>query len=236
MWSLIDKNGNDFKNYFSDLLTNDFVITFKQNNKIVQYSGTTGSFTLVNLPKLDLYYIYHDTYNQPLILVLSSDTTYSFNQNVCITFEILTPNIDDAILISPDIEYIQIGNQFYLKYVDPINLINPILTDDNDFISVGENLFLKYVNPTPIPSSTQTPTPTPTFTPTPSPFYYYYNLLDCNNSNNKVGRSITGGLTGIYNVDIDTCYLIVGILFGSSYDYDLDTSTLVVNCDDMLIS
>jgi surface protein len=81
---------------------------------------------------------------------------------------------------------------------------------------------------------TQTPSETPTMTPTMSPTYYYYNLLDCDNTNNKIGRSITGGLTGIYNVDINKCYLIVGILFGSSYDYDLDLSTLVTDCSDIL--
>lgn len=110
-------------------------------------------------------------------------------------------------------------------------ITDAIITNDVEYLSVGFDLYLSFVDPIP-PTPTQTKTPTNT--PTPSPFYYYYNLLDCNNSNNKVGRSITGGLTGIYNVDVDKCYSIVGILFGSSYDYDLDSLTLVTNCNDIL--
>ena len=81
---------------------------------------------------------------------------------------------------------------------------------------------------------TQTPSETPTNTPTPSQLYYYYNLLDCDNTNNKVGRSIIGGLTGTYNVDVNKCYFIVGIDLGPSYNYDLDSSSLVTDCTDLL--
>jgi len=87
-----------------------------------------------------------------------------------------------------------------------------------------------------IPCPSPTPTPTQTVTPTVTPLYYYYNLLNCDLSFNSVGRS-TEPLTGdTYNVDVDTCFTIVGIDLGPSYDYDLDTATLVTDCDDVLCS
>jgi hypothetical protein len=87
---------------------------------------------------------------------------------------------------------------------------------------------------TPTPTVTETPTNTPTQTPTVTPLYYYYNLLNCNLSFNSVGRS-TEPLTGVtYNVDVDTCFIIVGIELGPLYDYDLDTATLVTDCTDVL--
>jgi hypothetical protein len=77
-------------------------------------------------------------------------------------------------------------------------------------------------------------TPTPTQTPTVTPLYYYYNLLNCNLAFNSVGRS-TEPLTGVtYNVDVNTCFTIVGIDLGPSYDYDLDVATLVTDCTDEL--
>jgi hypothetical protein len=88
--------------------------------------------------------------------------------------------------------------------------------------------------PTNTPTQTETPTNTPTQTPTVTPLYYYYNLLNCNLSFNSVGRS-TEPLTGVtYNVDVDTCFIIVGIELGPLYDYDLDTATLVTDCTDVL--
>jgi hypothetical protein len=84
------------------------------------------------------------------------------------------------------------------------------------------------------PTSTETQTPTPTQTPTLSPIYYYYFLLNCDSSSNAIGRS-TEPLTGVtYNVDVNTCFTIVGIDLGPSYDYDLDVATLVTDCTDEL--
>jgi hypothetical protein len=83
--------------------------------------------------------------------------------------------------------------------------------------------------PTPTVTSTETPTPTPT-----AYYYYYYNLLNCNLAFNSVGRS-TGPLTGgTYNVDVETCYTIVGADLGPMYGYDLDVATLVTDCSDIL--
>jgi hypothetical protein len=81
---------------------------------------------------------------------------------------------------------------------------------------------------------TNTPTETPTNTPTPSSIYYYYFLLDCDLSNNKIGRSSFPGLTGIYLVDTSICYTIVGSDLGPSFDYDLDLSTNVSDCSDLI--
>ena len=80
--------------------------------------------------------------------------------------------IDDAI-ITNNTEYINVGGNLYLKFIDPEILINPILTDNNEYIIVGDSLYLKYINPSPVPepSPTQTPTvtPTPSITPTITP-------------------------------------------------------------------
>ena len=82
-----------------------------------------------------------------------------------------------------------------------------------------------------------TPTSTPTLTPTPTPTltYYYYYLRDCNQTHNKIGRSLTSGLGGItYSVGNGVCYEIVGIDPGPTFDYDLDTLTTVSDCTDVV--
>lgn len=118
----------------------------------------------------------------------------------------------------------------------PTNPCVEYLTDEfgNYILTESGDLIISEINPCITPTQTTTPTTTPTATPTTSPFYYYYNLLDCDNSNNKIGRSITGGLTGTFNVEPNKCYFIVGILFGSFYDYDLDSSTIVSDCTDLV--
>lgn len=77
--------------------------------------------------------------------------------------------ITDAI-ITDNIEYINVGNNLYLRFIDPLILEDPILTDDGNFILVGDSLYMKYINPSPLPSPspTITPTQTPTITPSPS--------------------------------------------------------------------
>ena len=93
--------------------------------------------------------------------------------------------------------------------------------------------------PTPTPTSTPTLTPTLSSTPTPTPTitYYYYYLLNCNLGDNKYGRSTDPSLSGnIFNVDTNTCYIIVGNDYGPSYDYDLDVATMVTDCTDILCS
>ena len=85
------------------------------------------------------------------------------------------------------------------------------------------------VIPTPSPTNTPTNTPTPTSTPV---VYYYYYLRDCNRTHNKIGRSLTSGLGGItYSVGNSVCYEIVGLDPGPTFDYDLDTITIVSDCN-----
>lgn len=93
------------------------------------------------------------------------------------------------------------------------------------------------ITPTPTPTLTTTPTSTPTSTPTLTPtatiVYYYYYLLACDSSHNKVGRSLTGGLSStIYNPESGLCYQIVGSDNGPNFDYDLDELTTVSDCSD----
>ena len=113
-----------------------------------------------------------------------------------------------------------------------------VLNDFGDLIDCT----ITPISPTPTTTPTRTPTPTetPTQTPTQTPTitssqtYYYYFLLDCDLSNNKIGRSLVPGLTGVFNVEPNKCYSIAGVDFGPSFDYDLDSSVLVVNCSDSL--
>jgi len=97
--------------------------------------------------------------------------------------------------------------------------------------------------PTPTPTTgaaTSTPTPTSilaTNTPTPTPTYYYYYLLNCDLVTNAYGRSLDphihlSGFT--FNVDTNMCYTIIGQDPNPYYDYDLDISTSVTDCTDVL--
>ena len=150
---------------------------------------------------------------------------------------------------NPCVEYItdEFGNfiltengDYVISEINPCITPTPTKTTTNTTTQTPTNTPTESLTPTPsvtenpTPTVTPTNTETPTNTPTPSPFYYYYNLLDCDNSNNRVGRSINGGLTGTYNVDVNKCYLIVGIDLGPSYDYDLDSLPLVTDCNDLL--
>jgi len=99
--------------------------------------------------------------------------------------------------------------------------------------------------PTPTPTATNIPpTPTGTSTPTPTPTptetqitYYYYFLRDCDQTHNKIGRSLTSGLTGItYSLGNGVCYEIVGLDLGPEFDYDLDDLRDVLDCSDVACS
>jgi len=48
-------------------------------------------------------------------------------------------------------------------------LVNPIIADENEYIKVGNEEYLMFVDPSPSPTPTQTPTVTPTVTETPTP-------------------------------------------------------------------
>jgi hypothetical protein len=76
--------------------------------------------------------------------------------------------IDDAI-ITNNTEYINVGGNLYLKFIDPEILVNPILTDNDEYITVGDSLYLKYINPSPVPQTSPTQTPTVTTTPSITP-------------------------------------------------------------------
>ena len=52
-------------------------------------------------------------------------------------------------IITEDDEYINVGNNFYLIFVDPIpqQLNNPVLINGDQYMIVGENEYLEYINP-----------------------------------------------------------------------------------------
>jgi surface protein len=78
----------------------------------------------------------------------------------------LPQNITDAILTGVENEYISVGNNFYLRFVDPQIITDAILADDGTYIKVSEGVYLKFIDPSITPSVTPTNTLTPTTTPT----------------------------------------------------------------------
>ena len=77
--------------------------------------------------------------------------------------------ITDAILTGVQNEYISVGNNFYLKFIDPENITDAILADPENYIKVGEGMYLRFIDtPSVTLTPTQTPTQTPTITPTPT--------------------------------------------------------------------
>jgi surface protein len=79
----------------------------------------------------------------------------------------LPQNITDAILTGVENEYISVGNNFYLRFVDPQIITDAILADDGTYIKVSEGVYLKFIDPSITPSITPTNTLTPTQTPAP---------------------------------------------------------------------
>jgi surface protein len=78
-------------------------------------------------------------------------------------------NITDAILTGVQDEYISVGNNFYLQFIDPIIIEDAILADPENYIKVGEGVYLRFIDtPSVTLTPTQTPTQTPTLTPTPT--------------------------------------------------------------------
>ena len=64
-----------------------------------------------------------------------------------------TPSTPIDVLINPIItendEYINVGDNFYLMFVDPITqpFINPLLIGENQYLIIGENEYLEFINP-----------------------------------------------------------------------------------------
>lgn len=138
-------------------------------------------------------------------------------------------------------ESLSIGDHIYSDYsLDPsFYVVDGYYSDGtNVYIVTGGTGYINFIEPcippSATPTETPTQTPTQTQTVTPSQTYYYYFLLDCDATNNKIGKSIVPGLSGVYNVAPNTCYQIVGTDLGPSFDYDLDSSVLVVDCSDSL--
>lgn len=88
------------------------------------------------------------------------------------------------------------------------------------------------VTPTPTPTVTTTPTPTPTSTIVST--YFYYFLVDCEESHNKIGRSLTNGMSNMtFKVEGGSCYQIVGSDNGPLFDYDLDSLVVIDDCSNI---
>ena len=117
--------------------------------------------------------------------------------------------------------------------ITPTKTVTPTLTPTKTLTPTPSITPTKTVTPTP----TLTPTLTPTTSITPSstpPTYYYYYLIDCSLSINKIGRSLTNGLTGTFNTAPSACYTIIGQDPGPYFDFDLDLYTQVIDCTDVL--
>jgi hypothetical protein len=118
------------------------------------------------------------------------------------------------------------NNGFWNSYDGPEEiLINPIITENDEYIEVGNNEYLMFVDPsgptpsvtptntetpTPTPTRTSSPTPTPTVTPTNTPYppdtYFFFRsegsapgLL---NANGQLEFTTNGGSEVTYNPNI----------------------------------
>jgi hypothetical protein len=133
----------------------------------------------------------------------------------------LPQNITDAILTGVENEYISVGNNFYLRFVDPQIITDAILADDGTYIKVSEGVYLKFIDPSITPSVTPTNTPTPTITPTvtptitPSPSEPSYpltiNVQLMSGGDAVVFNGITYTANTTVNILLNTTYNIEGI-------------------------
>ena len=211
---------SDLEVLFVDTLgtiTGDSIII---SGSVVVNSGTTSGTSFYSLG--ENYNNLNDTSTFSNINVLfTGSSSFGYVVNTSSNFDVTpTPTLTPTQTVTPT-NTVTVTNTVTIT-----PSVTPSLTPS---ISVTPS-----ETPTQTPTNTETPTNTPTQTPTVTPLYYYYNLLNCNLSFNSVGRS-TEPLTGVtYNVDVDTCYIIVGIELGPLYDYDLDTATLVTDCTDVL--
>ena len=121
----------------------------------------------------------------------------------------IDPQILEDPIITDDNKYIIVGGDLYLKFVDPINVDDAILTDNNEYIIVGDSLYLKYINPSPVPQTSPTPTVTPTITPSPSQQPLYPLTLNV--------QSMSGGQAIIFDGITYTANTTVNILLETLY-------------------
>ena len=179
--------------YLDKPLDNDIILYFK--NKLYLRSGSFIEITESTYISMGESYgtTQHISRTDYSLLNGESEFTYFdliYYDEIFYTINILTyfnppiptptptPTPTPEQLINPIItendEYIGVGENEYLMFVDPEqNIFNAILTTIGDYISVGVDQFLSFINPptfTPTPTPTPTPTITPTPTPTPSPY------------------------------------------------------------------
>jgi surface protein len=141
--------------------------------------GEKAGAVTITLPDVDYFNLTQETsFSNIQIFPIGVRAYTNITENVVF---VLPPsqNITDAILTGIQNEYISVGNNFYLKFVDPQNITDAILADDGTYIKVGEGMYLRFIDALPItltPTPTQTPTPTPTPTPVPpTPFISIWN-------------------------------------------------------------
>jgi len=162
----IDFNNLNRTNTFKDVVVIPQNVGYLLNlNSESIFPTPTPSTTLIVTPSVT------PTLTPSLTPTLTSTPTPSITPTLTQTPSSTLPeqNVNDAILISPEIGFINVGNNLYLKFIDPLVLGDPILTDDGNFILVGDSLYMKYIDPSPVPQPSPTVTPTITTTPTVTP-------------------------------------------------------------------
>ena len=173
--------------------------------------GQKADAITITLTDVDYFNLTQETsFSNIQVFPIGIRTYTDITENVVFVQPTSQP-ITDAILTGVQNEYISVGNNFYLRFVDPQIITDAILTDDGTYIKVSDGVYLKFIDPSITPSVTPTntvtptqtptntktptitptvtsseipigPTPTPTVTPTSPSYYYSTNFYDCNDN------------------------------------------------------
>jgi hypothetical protein len=128
--------------------------------------GQKVSAITITLTDSDYFNLTQETsFSNVLVFPIGIRSYTNVTKNVVFVQPTSQP-ITDAILTGVQNEYISVGNNFYLRFVDPEIITDAILADDGTYIKVSEGVYLKFIDPSITPSVTPTNTLTPTTTPT----------------------------------------------------------------------
>jgi hypothetical protein len=128
--------------------------------------GQKASAITITLTDSDYFNLTQETSFSNIIVFPIGIRSYTDVTENVVFIQPTSQPITDAILTGVQNEYISVGNNFYLKFVDPENITDAILADDGTYIKVSEGVYLKFIDPSITPSVTPTNTVTPTTTPT----------------------------------------------------------------------
>jgi hypothetical protein len=144
-FNYIDNEGNNLFDYFSPLLSNDYLIYFNQNGNTVIYQGDSNSFVVSFGGFYNGGIGGGESTTSQLTLIQPSSVDFIEGEPVCVWYEIIPPT----------------STPTPTPTLTTTNTPTPTETPTPTPTSTE--------TPTPTPTSTETPTPTPTSTETPTP-------------------------------------------------------------------